>query len=42
MTFKVIKSGTNRQLVYDVLLTFAVLRTVYENVNGECVKQSNE
>ena len=44
MYFKVIKSGTNRKLVYDFLLvvsivTFAVSHTVYEKFD---VKQSND
>ena len=43
MYFKVIKSGTNRKLVYDfllvVLLTFAVSHTVFEKFD---VKQSND
>jgi len=43
MYFKVIKSGTNRKLVYDFLLVvysnFAVSRTVFEKFN---VKQFND
>jgi len=44
MYFKVIKSGTNRKLVYDFLLVlynifFAVSRTVFEKFD---VKQSND
>ena len=45
MYFKVIKSGTNRKLVYDFLLvvysivTFAVSHTVFEKFD---VKQSND
>ena len=43
MTFKVIKSGTDRKLVYDFLLevcsNFAASRTVYEKFD---VKESND
>ena len=43
MYFKVIKSGTNRKLVYDFLLVvcsnFAVSHTVFEKFD---VKQSND
>jgi len=45
MYFKVIKSGTNRKLVYDFLLvvysivTFAVSHTVFEKFD---MKQSND
>ena len=43
MYFKVIKSGTNRKLVYNFLLvalvTFAVSHTVFEKFD---VKQSND
>ena len=43
MYFKVIKSGTNRKLVYDfplvVYITFAVSHTIFEKLD---VKESND